>query len=65
MLFMPRESVMKQVITAKLKLSLSSEQKQLIKNASLAYRDALNYTSQVAIFQEPLSYKSWSIKIFG
>ena len=39
---------MKQVITAKLKLSLSPEQKRLLGEASLAYRDALNYTSHIA-----------------
>ncbi|MFW6316078.1 MAG: RNA-guided endonuclease TnpB family protein, partial [Cyanobacteriota bacterium] len=39
---------MKQVITAKLKLTLSQEQKSLLREVSLAYRDALNYVSQVA-----------------
>jgi len=39
---------MKQVITAKLKLDLSQEQKMLLRETSLAYRDALNYVSQVA-----------------
>ncbi len=39
---------MKQVITAKLKLNLSKEQKSLLREVSLAYRDALNYVSQVA-----------------
>jgi predicted transposase len=39
---------MKQVITAKLKLDLSQEQKMLLREVSLAYRDALNYISQVA-----------------
>lgn len=38
---------MLQVITAKLKLEASSEQKGLLREVSLAYRDALNYTSQV------------------
>jgi putative transposase len=37
-----------QVITAKLKLSLSPEQKALVSKTALAYRDALNYASQVA-----------------
>jgi putative transposase len=37
-----------QVITAKLKLSLSLEQKALVAKTALAYRDALNYASQVA-----------------
>lgn len=36
-----------QVITAKLKLETSLEQKQLLREVSLAYRDALNYTSQL------------------
>lgn len=38
---------MLQVITAKLKLEANSEQKELLTEVSLAYRDALNYTSQV------------------
>jgi putative transposase len=37
-----------QVITAKLKLNLTAEQKTLVSQTTLAYRDALNYTSQVA-----------------
>jgi IS605 OrfB family transposase len=36
---------MLQVITAKLKLETSPEQKELLRGVSLAYRDALNYTS--------------------
>jgi len=36
-----------QVITAKLKLEASVEQKELLREVSLAYRDALNYTSQI------------------
>jgi len=39
---------MKQIITAKLKLVCNQEQKELLKQASLAYRDALNYVSQKA-----------------
>jgi putative transposase len=39
---------MPQVITAKLKLNLTAEQKALVSQTALAYRDALNYTSQVA-----------------
>jgi putative transposase len=39
---------MPQVITAKLKLNLSAEQKALVSQTTLAYRDALNYTSLVA-----------------
>jgi predicted transposase len=38
----------KQTITAKLKLELSTDQKQLVRQTTLAYRDALNYASQVA-----------------
>jgi putative transposase len=38
---------MLQVITAKLKLEISPEHKELLREVSLAYRDALNYTSQV------------------
>lgn len=39
---------MQQVITAKLKLHLSQQQKQLLREVSLSYRDALNYASSVA-----------------
>jgi putative transposase len=39
---------MPQVVTAKLKLNLTTEQKTLVSKTTLAYRDALNYTSQVA-----------------
>ncbi|MDC0832412.1 transposase [Geitlerinema sp. CS-897] len=39
---------MQQVLTAKLKLDLSQEQKALLRQVCLAYRDSLNYTSQVA-----------------
>ncbi|MEG4289293.1 hypothetical protein Q5692_13515 [Microcoleus sp. C2C3] len=39
---------MSQVITAKLKLKLTAEQKALVSQTARAYRDALNYTSQVA-----------------
>ncbi|MEG4519553.1 MULTISPECIES: transposase [unclassified Microcoleus] len=39
---------MSQVITAKLKLNLTAEQKISVAQVSLAYRDALNYASQVA-----------------
>lgn len=38
---------MLQVITAKLKLEANPEQKELLREVSLAYRDALNYTSRV------------------
>lgn len=39
---------MLQSITAKLKLEVTSEQKEMLRVTSLAYRDALNYTSQMA-----------------
>jgi IS605 OrfB family transposase len=39
---------MSQIITAKLKLSLNAEQKGLVSQTTLAYRDALNHTSRVA-----------------
>ncbi len=38
----------KQAITAKLKLYLSEEQRELVRQTTLAYRDALNYASQKA-----------------
>ena len=41
--------IMSQVITAKLKLNLTTEQKALVSQTARAYRDALNYTSQVAV----------------
>lgn len=44
-----------QVITAKLKLEASPEQKELLREVSLAYRDALNYTSQVTFDNGKLS----------
>lgn len=39
---------MVQVITAKLKLDTTPEQKDLLREVTLAYRDALNFTSQVS-----------------
>jgi putative transposase len=39
---------MNQVITAKLKLNLTAEQKSAVRDTALAYRDALNYASRVA-----------------
>jgi IS605 OrfB family transposase len=39
---------MLQVLTAKLKLEAAPEQKELLRAVSLAYRDALNFTSGVA-----------------
>jgi len=38
---------MNQVITAKLKLNLTAEQKLAVRDTALAYRDALNYTARV------------------
>ena len=37
-----------QVITAKLKLNLTTEQKASVRETALAYRDALNFTSDAA-----------------
>lgn len=39
---------MKQIITAKLKLITTPEQRLLLRQAQLAYRDALNYVSRYA-----------------
>jgi predicted transposase len=39
---------MLQVLTAKLKLETAPEQTELLRAVSLAYRDALNFTSGVA-----------------
>jgi putative transposase len=46
---------MKQTITAKLKLELSNDQKQLVRLTTLAYRDALNYASQIAFENNKMS----------
>ena len=46
---------MKQAITAKLKLDLSDDQKQLVRQTTLAYRDALNYASRVAFENNKMS----------
>lgn len=46
---------MLQTITAKLKLDLTLDHKQLLREVSLSYRDALNYTSQVAFENGKLS----------
>lgn len=40
--------VILQTLTAKLKLEAAPEQKEMLRAASLAYRDALNFTSEVA-----------------
>jgi putative transposase len=47
--------LMKQVITAKLKLELSQSQKQLVRQTTLAYRDALNYSSRIAFENNKMS----------
>jgi predicted transposase len=39
---------MLQVLTAKLKLEVTQEQKEQLRVTSLAYRDALNFTSAIA-----------------
>ncbi|MCU0540633.1 MAG: hypothetical protein MUE44_00420 [Oscillatoriaceae cyanobacterium Prado104] len=44
-----------QVITAKLKLNLDTEQKALVYRTALAYRDALNYASAVAFDRGKIS----------
>ncbi len=46
---------MKQIITAKLKLELSHSQKQLVRQTTLAYRDALNYASRIAFEHNKMS----------
>ncbi len=47
--------LMKQAITAKLKLELSDHQKQLVRRTTLAYRDALNHASSVAFENNKMS----------
>ncbi len=46
---------MKQIITAKLKLIMTPEQKESVRQVTLAYRDALNYTSEIALDNNKLS----------
>ncbi|MGK7959707.1 RNA-guided endonuclease InsQ/TnpB family protein [Crocosphaera sp.] len=46
---------MKQIITAKLKLIMTPEQKESVRQVTLAYRDALNYTSEIAFDNNKLS----------
>jgi putative transposase len=46
---------MQQIITAKLKLLTTPEQHQLLRQAQLAYRDALNYASRYAFAHGKLS----------
>src|SRR5260370_8520617 len=46
---------MQQVITAKLKLQTTPEERQLLRQTQLAYRDALNYVSRYAFEHGKLS----------
>jgi IS605 OrfB family transposase len=46
---------MKQIISAKLKLHTTPEQFQALRQAQLAYRDALNYVSRYAFAQNKMS----------
>jgi putative transposase len=48
---------MKQLITAKLKLHTDSAQFQALRTTQLAYRDALNYTSQYAYEHGKMSHQ--------
>lgn len=52
---------MLQVLTAKLKLEVTSEQKEMLRVASLAYRDALNFASGVA-FEMGKTYNGTKIQ---
>jgi IS605 OrfB family transposase len=52
---------MLQTLTAKLKLEATSEQKEMLRRASLAYRDALNFTSEVA-YQMGKTYNGTKIQ---
>ncbi|GAB4201448.1 MAG: RNA-guided endonuclease TnpB family protein [Coleofasciculaceae cyanobacterium] len=52
---------MQQVLTAKLKLEVTQEQKEQLRVTSLAYRDALNYTSGVA-FEMGKTYNGTKIQ---
>ncbi|MDJ0727251.1 MAG: transposase, partial [Prochloraceae cyanobacterium] len=45
----------KQAITAQLKLELEDCQKQLVRQTTLAYRDALNYASRIAFENNKMS----------
>lgn len=46
---------MKQIISAKLKLHTTPEQFQALRQAQLAYRDALNHVSRYAFAQQKMS----------
>ena len=52
---------MKQTLTAKLKLEVTTEQKEQLRVTSLAYRDALNHTSSVA-FEMGKTYNGTKIQ---
>ncbi|HBE29840.1 MAG TPA: transposase, partial [Cyanobacteria bacterium UBA11368] len=52
---------MRQTLTAKLKLEVTQEQKEQLRVTSLAYRDALNYTSLVA-FEMGKTYNGTKIQ---
>ena len=52
---------MRQTLTAKLKLKATPEQKEMLRLASLAYRDALNFTSLVA-YQMGKTYNGTKIQ---
>jgi putative transposase len=53
--------VMLQTLTAKLKLEATPEQKEMLRRACLAYRDALNFTSEVA-FEMGKTYNGTKIQ---
>ena len=56
-----REGCMLQVLTAKLKLEVTQEQKEQLRVTSLAYRDALNFTSAIA-FEMGKTYNGTKIQ---
>lgn len=56
-----REMIMHQTLTAKLKLEVTQEQKEQLRVTSLAFRDALNYTSGVA-YQMGKTYNGTKIQ---
>ncbi|MEG4289075.1 hypothetical protein Q5692_12140, partial [Microcoleus sp. C2C3] len=54
-----------QVITAKLKLNLTTEQKASVRETALAYRDALNFTSDAAFDNDKSSNGALVTKKLG
>ncbi|HEY9611462.1 hypothetical protein [Allocoleopsis sp.] len=56
-----REIIMRQTLTAKLKVEVTQEQKEQLRLTCLAYRDALNYTSGVA-FEMGKTYNGTKIQ---